>query len=134
LLKEADKELPGDPMTRLDEIRERLEKATKGEWQRRNDILAYCFIMAGDQKILGDATVAYPSRQRGADADYIAHSKADIAFLLSEIERKDGALKAGRDRCSVCDGGGSVVDKDNCWRDCEGCSVFRAALRDGEVR
>ena len=77
-------------MTRMDEIRERLDKATPGPWEVWDD---------------GDVGTAYPVTTRTRDgrvieleskhiansdrfdADLISHAPSDLAWCLGEIER-----------------------------------------------
>lgn len=87
-------------MTRLEEIKERLSKATEGEWESGN---------YGDVGVVGtDWGVGYPKR-RGTiaslndgeyienensknDSDFIANSKSDITYLLDRVEKLEGGL------------------------------------------
>lgn len=70
-------------MTRLDEIRARLEKATPGPWSLRTGDGEGEFIVQAigpvDDYVLLDAC---PDN----DADFIAHSRADLEWAVARIE------------------------------------------------
>lgn len=80
---------------RIEEIRERCEKATKGPWwSTRMDIgkgpREPNVVFSRDD--LGRCT--YDTfNLKAKDADFIAHSRDDIPFLLAEIERLRQALE-----------------------------------------
>lgn len=80
-------------MPPLSEIRERLEKATKGPWTHRVDTNACEVFREKGPYIAG---VALPE-----NAEFIAHSREDIPALLKMIEMKDEALKAARRILSI---------------------------------
>lgn len=70
-------------MTRLDEIKARLEKATPGPWAvaGRNGYL-------NQVEIAPAIATAYGAGEEvQANAALIAHAPADIAYLLGEVER-----------------------------------------------
>lgn len=86
-----------DSVRRLAEIRERAEKATQGPWtaDEWNDIHAGKVAVAE----------AYPNEGGGVyqevDADFIAHSREDVPYLLSLIdfltaERDNAVWRADR--------------------------------------
>ncbi len=82
-------------MTRLDQIKERLGKATEGEWHS---------IEPPDTRVCDKdgymvcSTADFSGGKHISDwkynQDFIANSKPDIQFLLSEVARKDEALKS----------------------------------------
>ena len=96
-------------MGRIEEIREREAKATAGEWYWENNLL-----LTNDPKFLvmkpfyDDDTGEVMTCIFQNDAEFIAHSRADIPFLLAEIERltkeRDAAVKdiMCNDHCDVC--------------------------------
>ena len=58
---------------------------------------------------------------------------ARIAELEADNARLREALEAYAARCTICSGGGSIVEEDSAtgallWRDCPGCTPARAAL------
>lgn len=81
-------------MSRLEDIKERLSKATKGEWFNPKD---------------GDSVQAYVERDdyansyqiclvdREEDLEFIAHSKADVEWLIESLEATSKALVEFRD-------------------------------------
>lgn len=92
---------------RLTEIRQRLEKATKGPWE-------YEYSGSGDYEIhskaferRGDRTLAKLWRSYtdsgeyfaldNADANFIANSKADVEFLLQEIDTLTERLEEAKE-------------------------------------
>jgi hypothetical protein len=71
---------------RLDEIRERLSKATPGEWRSSSPIdddPGSFFVHAVGA--IDDAFLLQTCPD--ADADFIAHSRADLEWAVAEIER-----------------------------------------------
>ena len=68
---------------RLDEIKERLGKATEGEWSVEVNNMTVCDV--GD---LGVHTTAMDTAPDYDDADFIAHSKQDIAWLIIQLENQ----------------------------------------------
>ena len=69
---------------RLQEIRARLDAATPGPWRTEGPC------MSGDgtygvwsEADPGEPTIAY--RMAEADADFIAHSRDDVAWLMREV-------------------------------------------------
>ena len=70
---------------KLNEIKERAEKATSGPWDMQDDL----FVVEGDGLILGDMVAKATSE---ADAKFIAHAREDIPALVAEVER----LQRGR--------------------------------------
>lgn len=58
----------------LEEIKERYEKTTRGDWEASRD-----------GSVGGKTHVCHCSNN--ADADFIAHSRIDIPALLAEVER-----------------------------------------------
>lgn len=73
-------------MTRIDEIRQRLEKASPGPWQilPGNDrCISGTVISAADNRHIATATRTTEER---ANADFIAHAPEDIEYLLALVE------------------------------------------------
>jgi len=83
---------PAHPMTRLDEIAQRAENATKGPWHSPglgevhsdHDHGIYVRVLAPDEP---DPVVA--DLCGDADAEFIAHAREDIPYLLAEVRRLD---------------------------------------------
>ena len=82
----------------LKEIKDRVEKATKGDWIMDTTPTVGIRICCGESPI---ADILQRSRkppvsaeQCESDADFIAHSKKDIIKLIEMVERRDKALKA----------------------------------------
>ena len=94
---------------RIVEIEARLNAATPGPWEATHrpklpnendpDILAArrdelggepgSSIWANEEQIWGSL---WPSRNGSADANFIAHSPSDVAYLLAELRKRDEAL------------------------------------------
>jgi hypothetical protein len=77
-------------MSRLDDIRERLAKATRGPWQA-----VEC--SAGGKLLVREARPGYHVQSSvqivpPEDADLIAHAPDDLAYLIGEVERLQGLL------------------------------------------
>lgn len=75
---------------RVDEIRKRLEMATKGEWVAISDLPAWAVSCEG-KDVVGSESRRYASRHTNHigslenDAAFIAHSKQDVAYLLTLV-------------------------------------------------
>ena len=74
-------------MNRIEEIKQRLEAVTPGQWE----YTGYCRIEVWEGE---DATdIAYLPAQKGdlprngSDGMLIAHAPQDLAYLISEVER-----------------------------------------------
>ena len=79
-------------MDRLEEIRQRTEAATDGPWERF-DTPDYAEIHVLGGKEAGFLPVALADE--AYNADFIAHSREDISYLLSEVARmKQGWIDA----------------------------------------
>jgi hypothetical protein len=81
-------------MSRIDEIRERASKATKGEWWYCEDekFFGYGDTNKADTGIFISAEYDWSESEAKLDigkddADFITHSKSDIEYLLSETDR-----------------------------------------------
>ena len=101
--------------SRLDEIKERAKKATKGPWKAMEDGNQYIHGPKGDRylptaKVVASARVdglirpwnphavmafmklddAWVCRFLSDDAQFIAHSRDDVSWLVEEVERLRG--------------------------------------------
>lgn len=77
-------------MTRLEEIRARLDKATPGPWEARVNDLTDEVIIEHEQEYRWQVAWIADTYKRDwamPDADLIANAPADLAWALSEIER-----------------------------------------------
>ena len=94
------------PDLNLDEIEKRYEKATPGEWgwsqqacyHTSPGIAIYSGTLSGKKSIRiasirQQANTVLPKEQREANADFIAHARADIPALVAEVKR----LRSGLD-------------------------------------
>lgn len=79
---------------RLDAIRARLEAATPGPWER-NDQHTKQHGIAGP---LGLHATAWEDR----DAEFIAHARADVAWLLDKVERLESERDAWKLEAQGC--------------------------------
>ena len=89
--------------TRIDEIRERWEKATPGPWAVQHNDLGYVDRIfaphqdrhkpGGIYDITRGAAISMPSSEEGeANASAIAHAPEDIACLLSIIDEQKARI------------------------------------------
>jgi hypothetical protein len=94
-------------MTKIDDIKQRLDAATPGKWvkldfllgvvQKEDDTGSVCFCDTRPQ----DAAPFFVNKnelwvkQVDANAAFIATAPADIRYLLAEVERLRGLVKAG---------------------------------------
>jgi len=67
-------------MGRLSEIKQRVEKATKGPWETET-ANPVTFVNSPGGKI------AYATVDRMVNAQFIAHSREDVPWLILEVER-----------------------------------------------
>ena len=77
-------------MDRLEEIRQRTEAATDGPWERF-DTPDYAEIHVLGGKEAGFLPVALADE--AYNADFIAHSREDVPYLLSEVDRLNALHK-----------------------------------------
>lgn len=87
-----------DPRETLARIRRRADAATEGPWQK-NQYEPYPGHDRGDVSICGrqgNVTVAYwyyDDEYETADAEFIAHARTDVPWLLEQVDRRDKALE-----------------------------------------
>ena len=97
-------------MTRLEEIKGRLERATPGKWFLRcmpGGAVNDCFVQAPrlsprhpyDIEVAGDdcGSELYPAEMRRADMELLANSKADLAYLLARVEALQEVYEAAQE-------------------------------------
>ena len=73
---------------RLEEIKTRMEAATPGPWeQMRQDGIPTSFVLADGRFFLDTEPFSDDGQDGVADADFIAHSRADVEWLVSEVEQ-----------------------------------------------
>ena len=70
---------------RLKEIAGRVEKATDGPWQTRFIHRLFCRVRESP----GDLAFNTKPKEDWVDADFIAHSRSDIPWLLQELSAAD---------------------------------------------
>lgn len=90
-------------MSRLDEIRERLNKATPGPWQwdfennHLESTTAFDEFEAPDgRKLRSPMLIAWQRFETYADEDLIAHAPTDLRYLLEQIEKQTQLLQRAR--------------------------------------
>lgn len=89
-------------MERLEEIRARCEAATPGPWRgdRHDGSIKYAMYGADDTAVLTvdhkDATSGFLGDRCVADEEFVLHSRADVSWLLAEIERLRSELEAAK--------------------------------------
>ena len=75
---------------RIDEIRERCNKATYAQW-KRHEVADYSEIHSEVLHFDGSTPIALVKNVE--DAEFIAHSRTDIPFLLNLLEEKEKELE-----------------------------------------
>ena len=70
-------------MTRIEEIRERLDKARPGPWRAKSE-QRVVYVFAGDERLAG-VGMAYDEKAV-ANADLIANAPADLAWCLDKLD------------------------------------------------
>lgn len=76
-------------VNRLSEIKARCDVATPGPWEF-SESAAEMWTSTGRSII--ESTEGYGLAIKRADADFIAHAREDIPYLLAEIKRLERAL------------------------------------------
>ena len=78
-------------MNRLNEIEARANAATEGPWfpNRYSEDWEVC----GELDDNGNPALV-ASEAVGVDAEFIAHARTDVPWLLEQVERRDKALEA----------------------------------------
>jgi hypothetical protein len=95
-------------MSRLDEIKERERKATKGEWKFIPGLWNVGYETGhSDGSIITEDDGWYIATMENApeqaeNADFIAHSKEDIPWLIERLEEAREIIADRSDKCA-CD-------------------------------
>ena len=83
--------------TRLAEIRARAEAATEGPWTAEySGEQGNCVLPPGYQSTR-EAVAVTRLLSAQADAEFIAHARTDVPWLLGQVELRDKALEAVRE-------------------------------------
>ena len=77
--------------TRLAEIRARVEAATEGPWSVYRGDRIGTYVTRPD---LAGVAREWSLTWSDADAEFIAHSRTDVPWLLGQVELRDKALEA----------------------------------------
>lgn len=82
-------------MSRIEEIKDRLSKATEGDWYIDEDGEVICGRKSDLERIEEGLLpqLIETAFIESNDAKFIAHSKSDIEFLFQEIEKRDKAIE-----------------------------------------
>jgi len=110
---------------RIREIAERDKKATPGEWTVGVDSCAKCREQGkeGEYEILEVPSGYHAMLERKEDAEFIAHARMDIPFLLEALaSERSSAIKEAREECARM--------ADQIAQDCSACSY--AKEKDGK--
>lgn len=110
-------------MTRLQEIKERCEKATPGPWEL-NEKDDYWDIRAGKEPVVscgmeGEVTIGIE------DAKFVANSREDILWLLSQLEQGHQLHEADNRRIRELEGKLEKAIEMGCDAHEEACSVCK---------
>jgi hypothetical protein len=84
-------------MDRIEEIKERLSKASDGPWESNEDDF---YITCGRKIIAVAQNVNVPIKQIEANQQLIAHAREDIPFLLSRISALEAEVKEYKEKLS----------------------------------
>lgn len=144
----------GDSMTRLDEIKEREAKATKGPWStdkrgggivRGAKVYEYANGNGTRQLAMTMGHDDLDSVESAANAEFIAEGRSDIPWLIAEVERLRGLIASAEKSaswgyegeyqcCPWCDNSGDnrTAKFDSDWRPHKAsCLAFTP---DGDVK
>lgn len=77
---------------RLAEIQARADKATDGPWSRFETVMADTFVV-GPRGFIREDIVSGPTYER-ENAEFIAHARADVPWLVEQVSKRDAALRA----------------------------------------
>ena len=75
---------------RIEEIRARVEAATPGPWERKGDIIWHEY--EPNEPFSGPPLVVRDDHIAGGNADFIAHVREDIPYLLARIEELEATI------------------------------------------
>ncbi|HCF99587.1 MAG TPA: hypothetical protein DEV93_03485 [Chloroflexi bacterium] len=78
------------PDPRLGEIEGRLSKAEAGPWFLDSDGVSIYYVFHNGDTLDRDKL----AESSGADAEFIANAPTDVAYLLTELRKRDDALAA----------------------------------------
>ena len=116
-------------MSKLDEIRERLEAATEGPWDWCSELWQLRH-MTG-KYVCTEVLHAKGTLPTDNDAEFIANAPTDIAYLLAEVERLRGVVTTATIACGAVDlEAAEDIDR---WRDNWG-EVIRDEVLDATQR
>ncbi len=82
------------PTAQIAAIRQRAEQATPGPWRTREEATPGPWRMGGERGRLYVANTVEGLDEEAANAEFIAHARKDIPFLLKQIDARESALRA----------------------------------------
>jgi hypothetical protein len=82
----------GERMSRIDEIRKRLDAATPGPWVHATPWKGVRHVTQEGPRCDWITCHGFQGTNRVEDGDFIANAPSDLAFLLAEVERYKKAL------------------------------------------
>ena len=111
-------------MSRVDEIRGRLAKATPGEWEAVPGAMGWR-VLAKDERatIVCDVSGALSNPESTGDADLIANAPADLAHLLTLLAEAEAVILNERGEGEPPSVGWAW--RDGAWRKDPHCIVMR---------
>lgn len=83
-----------DPRETLDRIREQADAATEGPWTAEYSGEQGNCVLPPGYRSTREAVAGTRLWRAQADAEFIAAARADVPWLLEQVERRDMALKA----------------------------------------
>ena len=100
-------------MDRLEEIRQRTEAATPGPWDAKTNCYPECNGEPWGWISGASWHITWSGSKGQINADFIAHSREDIPYLLSEVDRLTAALTESqrRERAAVEDLKLALIDE-----------------------
>ena len=98
-------------MSRLSEIKQRTEKATSGPWETKpTPIRGECLLVT--ERLVTERHGTFSTRSvqmKEGDAEFAAHSREDIPYLLEVVEKL----------LPIVDDAKDMLDQMRLWHDCQ---------------
>jgi len=77
--------------SRLDQIKERVVKATEGPWKPN------AFLVWTNDVFVADTKAPLPEKECFSNSEFIANARMDVPYLLEQIEKRDRLIEALED-------------------------------------
>ena len=83
-------------MNRLDEIEARANAATEGPWRKFQTAQTATTYVVGPRGFLAGGLIIGETYERD-NAEFIAHARTDVPWLIEQVRKRDAALRAVMD-------------------------------------